>query len=411
MSRYKNIDFFYGENKELLLESDDYRLCKSIPRNVEDYVSKFVHYYENHKEKGRKCVVSKEIMTKQILGKEEWKDTDNTAKRIMEEIGFLEVNGDEFTFTPTFETFYEEGANFPVFLMERLDGISSMKNMTMYYNSIISALREGYIYGDIMDFPDSKEKFKKAVTNPYDRRNFKQRVYEVYGFSGRYHNVDDDYTPNANYRILTTLRILGFIEQTPSDFENIRMYKLTPSAFTYLDRLNANLGEISDEEFEVLIEKENDYESKLKKLAKKYGVEGTTIVTHETRLPQVQEIFKERLIKKYGQKCMMCDVTHNEILVASHIRRASEENIFGKADYNNGFLLCAMHDKLFDRYLISFNCFTGKIMISTSLSDKEKELLGLDDDFCLDKEYMTKDRIDYLVDHNQKFIEKESERQ
>lgn len=411
MSRYSNIDYFYEENKELLLESDDYRLCKSIPRNVEEYVSKFANYFGKHKKQDEVCVVSKEVMTKQILGKDKWKDTDNTAKRIMEEIDFLEADGDEFVFTPTFESFFEAGGDFPQFLIERLDNISSMKDMTMYYNSIISALREGYLYGNIMDFPDSKDKFKKAVTNPDDRKNFKQRVYGVYGFAGRYHNVDDDYTPNANYRILTTLRTLGFIEQTTSDFENIRMYRLTSIALAYLDRLNANLGDISDEKLEELIEKENDYESKLKKLAEKYGAAGTMIVTHEARLPQVQEIFKKRLIKRYGQKCMICGVTHSEMLIASHIKRASEEGIFGKADYNNGFLLCATHDKLFDRYLISFNCFTGEIMISDSLSEEEKEILGLDESFCLDAEYMIEDRVDYLMDHNEKFMEKESERQ
>ncbi len=410
MSKYPNIDYFYDENKEYLLESDEYRLCKSIPRNVEEYVSKFASYYKEHKKAGEECSVDKQTMTKEILGKDEWKDTDNTAKRIMEEIKFLTEDKEIFTFTSTFDDYVVSGENFEEFLIEKLEGIYSMNGMTMYYNSIISALREGYLYGNIMDFPDSKEKFKKAVTNESDRENFKQRVFDVYGFAGRYKNVKDDYTPNANYRILTTLRTLGFIEQVTSDFENIRTYKLTGKAFDYLKKLNENLGEVSDEKFDELIKKENEFEEKLTKLAEKYGVAGTKLVTHETRLPQVQEAFRDRLIQKYGQRCMLCKITNKDMLIASHIRRAADENIYGKADYNNGLLLCANHDKLFDKYLISFNCLDGRIMLSKSLTDIEKSICMLDKDYILPEELLTDERVNYLMDHNSEFYKKERER-
>ena len=411
MSNYSNIDYFYAENKEFLLESDEYRLCKSIPRNVEEYVSKFAAYYKVHKKDGEECSVDKQTMTRQILGKEEWKDTDNTAKRIMKEIKFLTEDDETYTFTSTFDDYVASGEDFEGFLIEKLQNIHSMDEMTMYYNSIISALREGYLYGNIMDFPDSKEKFKKAVTNESDRENFKQRVFDVYGFAGRYRNVKDDYTPNANYRILTTLRTLEFIEQVTSDFENIRTYRLTGKAIEFLKKLNENLGSISEEKFDELIIKENEFEEKIRRLAEKYGVEGTHIVTHSARLPQVQDAFRDRLIQKYCQKCMLCGMTHKDMLIASHIRRAADEDIYGKADYNNGLLLCANHDKLFDRYLISFNCLDGKIMLSKTLSVNEKSICQLDENYCLPDELLTDERVDYLMDHNSEFYKKESERE
>lgn len=412
MSKYPNIDYFYGENKELLLESDDYRLCKSIPRNIESYVDKFEQYYRIHKGASKKCELDEDTITYDVLSLDQWSDVVTTAKRIMKEFDFLkELSTREYETTEKFDEYVFGPDSFNSYLMNKLKEIHSMNEMSMVYNSIICTLREGYLYGKILVFPDGANKFKQAVTNKDDRDNFRKRVYDLYGFAGRYHDYTrDDYTPNANYRIVTVLSSLGFIEQIPSDFDDVRAYGLTQKANDYLDLLNSNFGTVDEAKFDELIEKENEYTQKLIKLSEKYGVDGTIVVNNTVRLPQVQEIFKERLIQRYGKKCMMCGVTHSEMLVASHIKRASEEDIFGKADYNNGFLLCATHDKLFDRYLISFNCFTGAIMISKSLSDEEKDIFGLDENYCLEADYMTDDRVDYLMDHNQKFMERESER-
>lgn len=413
MSKYPNIDAFYNENKELLLESDDYRLCKSIPRNIGAYVDKFAEYYRSHKGADTTINLSEDTITYDVLELKKWSDVVTTAKRIMKEFQFLtEEDTKEYSTTPQFDYYVTSGEAFEPFLMEKMENIHSMNDMTMLYNSILCALREGYLYGKILVFPDSFEKFAKAVTNKADRDNFRKRVFELYGFAGRYHDCTrDDYTPNANYRIITVLSALGFIEIVPSDFDDVRSYELTGNAHAYLKLLNTNLGGMSDEKFEELIKTEADFEEKLKKLAEQYGIAGTTVVTHETRLPQVQEAFRERLIEKCGQKCLLCGITNKEMLIASHIRRASDENIFGKADYNNGLLLCANHDKLFDRYLLSFNCLDGKMLISKTLTDVEIELCGLNPDYHLPDEYLTDERVEYLMDHNNEFYKKESERE
>lgn len=413
MSKYSNIDYFYSENQELLLESDDYRLCKSIPRDIGAYVEKFKDYYKEHKPKNNVCELTEDTITYDVLDLKKWSDVVTTAKRIMKEFRFLEDTDvvKEYVTTPEFDYYVTSDKKFGTFLIENLENIHSMNEMTMVYNSIICTLREGYLYNKILVFPDSYDKFAKAITNPSDRENFRKRVHELYGFAGRYHNPDrDDYTPNANYRIVTALNLLGFIEVVPSDFDNVTAYELTPKAHEYLKLLNSNLGSLTEEQFEKLIDNENEFENKIRKWAEQYGIEGTRIVTHSTRLPQVQDAFRDRLIKKYGQKCMMCGVTHREMLIASHIRRASDEDIYGKADYSNGLLLCANHDKLFDRYLISFNCLDGKIMMSKSLSDEEKVICQLDESYQLPEELLTDERVSYLMDHNSEFYKKESER-
>lgn len=410
MSKYSNIDQFYSNNRELLLENDEYRLCKSIPRNIGAYVDKFADYYRIHGKKN--TPVSEDIVTKDILKLTKWSDVVTTAKRIMKEFGFLEqLDKESYTMTSSFDYYLSSGEKFETFLIEKLENVTSMNNMTMVYNSIICALREGYQYNKILVFPDSYEKFAKSVTNPDDRYNFRKRVFDIYGFAGRYHDYNrDDYTPNANYRIMTVLSSLDFIDQVESDFDDIRAYQLTNRANKYLELLNKNLGGVSDEKFEELIKEENNFRDDLDRLAEKYGVNGTMSITHDVRLPQVQEAFRDRLVQEYGCKCMMCNISNKEMLIASHIKRASEENIYGKADYNNGFLLCANHDKLFDRYLISFGCLDGKIMISKSLTHEEREICMLDENFTLPDEYLTDERTEYLMNHNAEFLKREDER-
>ena len=48
-----------------------------------------------------------------------------------------------------------------------------------------------------------------------------------------------------------------------------------------------------------------------------------------------------------------------------------------KLDIDNGLLLCALHDGLFDKGLITFSS-TGRIIISSFLTQKDREILKLD---------------------------------
>ena len=49
-------------------------------------------------------------------------------------------------------------------------------------------------------------------------------------------------------------------------------------------------------------------------------------------------------------------------------------------------------------------------MISDSLTDDELTICGLSRDYCLSDELMTNERVEYLMDHNDEFLKKESER-
>lgn len=163
---------------------------------------------------------------------------------------------------------------------------------------------------------------------------------------------------------------------------------------------------MSDAEFMTLIKKEDEFLSKLKTLAEKYGEEGIRSVTSTVRLSEVQDELRKRLIKKHGCKCLLCNTTNEELLVASHIKPASECDIYGKADLDNAFLLCAAHDKLFDRNFITFSFIDGKLQISNKLTAEEIKIWNLDENFCLPEEMLTSKRREYLIWHNDEFEKK-----
>lgn len=110
----------------------------------------------------------------------------------------------------------------------------------------------------------------------------------------------------------------------------------------------------------------------------KAKIEGLTETEKETVVQQRigQGYFRELLLEKYGCKCALCNISTLTMLRASHIKswKASTNN--QKLDEHNGLLLCAHHDALFDKYLISFND-DGSLVVSPTLSQEEVNSLGI----------------------------------
>lgn len=140
-------------------------------------------------------------------------------------------------------------------------------------------------------------------------------------------------------------------------------------------------------------------------LVKKYGVDGTVAREIVTRNSTVQDIFRHNLIAKYGCKCAVCEKNIESVLVASHIVPAAEVGVIEKADCENGLLLCALHDKLFDRYLITFDGNTGKLIYGEKLKGRLEEY-QLSEDTALEQRFMTGERKKNLLKHNAEFCKK-----
>lgn len=112
-----------------------------------------------------------------------------------------------------------------------------------------------------------------------------------------------------------------------------------------------------------------------------------------------------RLLLLERHQCNLCDITTTSVLRASHIKEWSESSREERIDANNGLLLCANHDALFDRHLISFEPSSGDICISSSIDAEQRAALNLSDSFNL----AMSDRMkSYMQIHYKKFIDKEN---
>ncbi len=110
--------------------------------------------------------------------------------------------------------------------------------------------------------------------------------------------------------------------------------------------------------------------------------------------------FRGELLCKHG-KCCLCGVDIQCMLIASHIKSWKDSNNKEKVDENNGLLLCANHDKLFDKHLISFND-DGSILISKEIDEHNKELLHVDLDM---KIKVDEEMKKYLAYHRKLFFQ------
>lgn len=109
-----------------------------------------------------------------------------------------------------------------------------------------------------------------------------------------------------------------------------------------------------------------------------------------------QSPFRFALLRYWGNSCAVTGITESAVLRASHIkpwRDASDEE---RLDPNNGLLLAAHMDALFDSGLITFEA-KGQIRLSSLLTEETKQKLNITITMRLRR--VTKDHETYLVHH------------
>lgn len=94
------------------------------------------------------------------------------------------------------------------------------------------------------------------------------------------------------------------------------------------------------------------------------------------RLGQGQ--FRKDLLEAYGGACPVTGIEHPDLLVASHIKPWKACSNAERLDPQNGILLSALVDRLFDRGLITFSS-DGRIIFSPIISPCDRARIGLDD--------------------------------
>ncbi len=108
--------------------------------------------------------------------------------------------------------------------------------------------------------------------------------------------------------------------------------------------------------------------------------------------------FANALKEKYNNSCVITGVTVSQVLVASHIKPWVVSNNEEKLCIDNGILLSATYERLFESGLISFKK-DETVMISSLINEENKEKLNLKDDFIYDIKYTSEMDV-YLNYHN-----------
>lgn len=108
-------------------------------------------------------------------------------------------------------------------------------------------------------------------------------------------------------------------------------------------------------------------------------IEGITNTERETLAKSRigQDLFRSMLFDR-DRVCAVCGIENHKLLKASHIKPWNKcSGKEDRLDVNNGLLLCAQHDALFDKGLISFD-EDGRILITKYLSDSDLQILKID---------------------------------
>jgi putative restriction endonuclease len=89
-----------------------------------------------------------------------------------------------------------------------------------------------------------------------------------------------------------------------------------------------------------------------------------------------QGMYRERLFKKYSGQCLITHIDQPGLLIASHIKPWSVSSNDERVSGENGLLLSATYDKLFDLGFITFEN-SGRIHLSEMITAENAERLKL----------------------------------
>jgi len=107
--------------------------------------------------------------------------------------------------------------------------------------------------------------------------------------------------------------------------------------------------------------------------------------------------YRKRLLEKYEKRCVVTGIDNAKLLVASHIKPWSVCDNQERIDGENGLLLSANMDKLFDCGLITFS-HAGKLFVSSFVGKENEKRLHITDSIIV-KLRATPRLLEYLDYH------------
>lgn len=237
---YQAIDIFYENNKDVLF--GELKPSKSVVKDVENCFDHFKTYWA----KGNTTVTKSDVP--KIVNKDVDENTRNQNIRVMQEFGYISSTNTPgvYAFTDSFIKLCTSSQPLGMVVLDSLYNIKGIDNLTMYLNYLLCCLREAYTHGEVILFPDSSDKFKAKVPNKATRDNYRQRVYDLYGFIGDTrrptpHLTTDEYTPNVSYMSRTELENLGLLLKGKKK-DGMDTLVLTTNGHHLLQKINDNLS-------------------------------------------------------------------------------------------------------------------------------------------------------------------------
>lgn len=232
-----------------------------------------------------------------------------------------------------------------------------------------------------------------------------EAVMDMYEASGSKY-IQDAHTTTGENRVPSLLqlcKLLGYLSTTDG---NALKFNKQEFVTEFEDELN---DEYNDKELkQAAAEEEMLIKIATKDLIEAYGEDGNVIVSAIVRNSSLQAKFKHNLAVEQGGRCVLCGMDNKSLLIGSHIKASATCSVEDKINHNNGLLLCCNHDKIFDRHLITFDCETGAIRISKSISADDIKRLSLDSSYKLPNKLLSEERKSYLKMHNMLYDEIEN---
>ena len=237
---YQAIDLFYEQNKDVLFTT--LKPSKSVVKDVENCFDNFKSYWA----KGHSVVAKENVPD--VIGKNVDENTRNQNIRVMQEFGYIVSNDgrNDYSFTKTFIDLCKSSQPLGLVVLDALYAIDGLDGLTMYLNYLLCTLREAYTFGNVVLFPDSKEKFSRLVPDKNIRDKYRKRVYDFYGFIGDTRQrpnplTTDEYTPNASYMSRTELENLKLLEKGNKE-NGLDTLVLTTNGHHLLQQIEENLS-------------------------------------------------------------------------------------------------------------------------------------------------------------------------
>ncbi len=125
-----------------------------------------------------------------------------------------------------------------------------------------------------------------------------------------------------------------------------------------------------------------------------------TEISTIVKIRKGQSKFRRKLLKSLKSQCPITKISDKRLLIASHIKPWWRSKNAERLDTNNGFILSALFDKLFDNGLITFS-FEKKLIISNSLSVANIKNIGIENQQII-QNLPVEGRENYLDYHQNK---------